>query len=78
MSIEKSWEGGERCYTPTCDGCGDELVTEYDFYDAVDAKKAAGWKSVRINGEWEDYCPECMKRLNRAIAMEELAGVGRS
>ncbi len=55
MSIERFGD----LYTPTCDGCGDELEAEYDFYDAVNAKKAAGWKSRKVMGEWEDVCPEC-------------------
>ena len=55
MSIEKI--GG--FYTPTCDQCGEELQTEFDFYDAVEAKKAAGWRSVKETYGWQDYCPAC-------------------
>ena len=33
---------------------------EEDFYDAVDAKKAAGWRSRKdAHGEWIDLCPAC-------------------
>jgi 3-hydroxy-3-methylglutaryl CoA synthase len=46
-------------YIPTCDLCGAELQSEDDFYDAVSAKKAAGWKSRMVNGWWEDWCDEC-------------------
>ena len=46
MSIETSWEDGEKLYTPTCDECGTQLPEEYDFYDAVAEKKAADRKSV--------------------------------
>lgn len=47
-------------YTPICDICGEELGPEFDFYEAVRVKKAAGWKSVKHNGEWQDVCPSCM------------------
>lgn len=46
-------------YTPACDICGEELDGEFNFYDAVDAKKRAGWRSQKVNGQWEDVCPEC-------------------
>ena len=49
MAIEKRWEHGEEIFTPVCDGCGDELADEYDFYDAVDAKKLAGWRTIVRN-----------------------------
>ena len=59
MSIEKDWEGRTRLYIPTCDGCGAELEPEYDFDDAVEAKRRAGWRSKNIQGEWVDICPDC-------------------
>ena len=58
MSIE-SFSG---IHMPICDGCGDELEGEFDFYDAVDAKKAAGWKSVKQEWGWDDYCPDCYQK----------------
>jgi hypothetical protein len=51
---------GDR-HTPTCDICGEELDTEFNFYDAVQAKKDAGWKSRKVNGEWEDVCTSCQE-----------------
>jgi hypothetical protein len=36
------------------------LPAESDFYDAVAAKKAAGWKSRKVNGCWEDICDACL------------------
>jgi len=57
MSIEQF--GG--IYTPTCDVCGAELPPEDDFYDAVQAKKDAGWKAKIIDGQWEDWCDECQR-----------------
>lgn len=56
MSIERRGP----CYIPVCDCCGEELPEEYDFYDAVNAKKAAGWRSHKdLHGEWQDTCAEC-------------------
>ena len=58
MSIE-NFSG---IYVPTCDACGNELEGEFEFYDAVEAKKSAGWKSVNQPWGWEDYCPECYQK----------------
>ena len=58
MSIEKL----HGMYMPVCDICGEDLDTDediHDFYDAVAAKKNAGWKSRKSNGEWQDVCREC-------------------
>mgnify|MGYP000934636240 CR=1 FL=1 len=55
MSIEKFGD----TYTPICDICGEELAYELDFMDAVKAKKDAGWKNRKVDGEWEDICPSC-------------------
>ena len=49
-------------YTPTCDICGEELYGEFDFFDAVDEKKRAGWKSQKVNGEWKDVCCDCQDK----------------
>ena len=58
MSIERG-RGIE--YIPTCDVCGATLPEEFDFYDAVNAKKLAGWRSRKLGGEWEDVCLECQQ-----------------
>lgn len=55
MSIERYY----RFYTPTCDCCGATLQAEESFYDAVQAKKDAGWISRKVKGEWEDVCTDC-------------------
>ena len=48
-------------YTLTCDICGEEYPeTFFDFYDAVKAKKRAGWKSRKTNDGWEDICDVCL------------------
>ncbi|MCL2670507.1 MAG: hypothetical protein FWF10_00530 [Clostridiales bacterium] len=59
MSIEKI----RREYTPICDGCGETLPAEDDFYDAVEAKKRAGWRSQKYGSDWYDYCPACQQEI---------------
>ncbi len=48
-------------YVLVCDICGGEEAKEQfdDFYDAVEYKNVAGWKSKIEGEEWEDVCPEC-------------------
>ena len=49
-------------YIPICDGCGAELPEEWDFYDAVNAMKAQGWRiepPSETDGDWCHYCPAC-------------------
>lgn len=49
-------------YSLICDICGEEAKKEFDdFYEAVDYKKKEGWKSKKIDGEWQDVCPECQE-----------------
>lgn len=57
MSIERLY--GK--YTPTCDVCGEDLPPENDFYDAVEARKEAGWRSKKTADGWNDICPECQE-----------------
>jgi len=46
-------------YRITCDVCG-SYVTGFDtFDDALDHKKSRGWKSKKINSEWQDQCKRC-------------------
>jgi hypothetical protein len=43
-----------------CDVCGEAVDKDfYEFQEAVDYKKANGWKSQTYHGEWEDVCPDC-------------------
>lgn len=75
MSIVRRGSG----FVPICDMCGDALATEYDFYDAVDAKKAAGWRSVKDDyGDWQDVCPDCARdmRYGPATAAEDFSEIG--
>jgi hypothetical protein len=58
MSIEKEY----GMHIPVCDICREaRLESQHDFYDAVAAKKEAGWKSKMIEGEWNDICPTCQE-----------------
>ncbi len=56
MSIEKYY----RYYTAVCDCCGARLPGEERWEDARRAKQAAGWESRKVDGEWEDVCPDCL------------------
>jgi hypothetical protein len=72
MSIEQS--GG--MFIPVCDVCCDELPAEFDFVNAVQAKKNAGWKSRKVNGDWEDWCDACLaeesqRRINNAFGTDD-------
>ena len=58
MSINK--EGKD--YILQCDFCSNYVDELIDFQDAVDYKKANGWKSININGEWTDKCPNCLNK----------------
>ncbi len=50
-------------YYLTCDVCGNEAEESFfEFYEAVEYKKANGWKSQRRDGQWEDVCPECQEK----------------
>lgn len=56
-----------QTYTPTCDACGAELPEEWEFQDAVDAMKVAGWRLVPPNeafNYWSHYCPACAGRCD--------------
>lgn len=47
-------------YSLTCDICEEEAPKDFfEFQDAVDYKKANGWKSQKRNGKWQDVCPDC-------------------
>lgn len=54
-------------YTPACDYCDTTLLAEESYFDAVAAKKSAGWLTRKLGGEWEDICLECQKELGIKI-----------
>lgn len=56
---------GRYTYTPTCDGCGEELEPQYNYRDAVAEMKKAGWatgKPDKLCPEWYNLCPVCKER----------------
>lgn len=53
-------------YELQCDYCSNSEEFD-DFYDAVNHKKANGWKSENIKDEWFDKCPECQKDREEEI-----------
>ncbi len=56
MSIEREYAE----YYLMCDNCKSVEEEPFEhFYSAVDAKKNLGWKVKKINGEWQDWCPDC-------------------
>lgn len=55
MAIEKEYE----LYIPVCDGCLKTLPKYQTFQDALDGCKEAGWRNVKINGVWQNRCPNC-------------------
>lgn len=55
-----------RYYVPVCNCCEKELEREWDFEDAIDAIRAAGWTSKKVGGSWMNYCRECSEEMNSA------------
>lgn len=50
-------------YVLICDNCGDEHYERFNSWDdAVKEKRSIGWKSKKINGDWEDWCEDCNKQ----------------
>lgn len=71
MSIYKDF--GE--YFAMCDVCGEELGSFDSFYDAVDSKKSAGWRSHQDEtGEWIDRCPACQRKYG-AVDFRGIGGI---
>lgn len=58
MAIEKN--NGD--YDLQCDFCCTRIEGIESFPEAVQYKKANGWRGVKINMEWFDKCPECLER----------------
>ena len=48
-------------YELICDECGEVVDGFEEFMDAVEYKKENNWKSVKVNGEWLNICPDCSK-----------------
>lgn len=45
-----------------CDYCSNFVANFENFREALDYKKANGWKSINVKGEWTDKCPECLAK----------------
>lgn len=54
-------------YSITCDVCCREYYEQFfDFYEAIEAKKRAGWKSRKdADGNWIDVCDKCLNKERR-------------
>lgn len=48
-------------YSLQCDFCSNYVDDLISFDEAVNYKKANGWKSQNIKGEWFDKCPNCLE-----------------
>jgi hypothetical protein len=57
VSIDKDGKD----YLLYCDICFKDPVAFDDFDDAVEYKKAKGWKPRKEAGGWLDVCPDCQK-----------------
>ena len=61
-------------YTVVCDNCGEEIPDGFSGFDeAVEAKKDEGWKSRKVNGQWEDWCYDCLED-ERQCSVQEAFG----
>ncbi len=60
MTIEGMKFFGLDGFDVTCDVC--DQTTHFDdecFEWLLSSMKKAGWTSKRVDGEWENYCPDC-------------------
>lgn len=50
-----------------CDACGDTSEEYLSFDELKDECKREGWyiRKSDDTGEWEHYCPDCVRRLPR-------------
>lgn len=55
----------------TCDGCGRHSPYADSHNEALEKAAAAGWITRKNGTEWEDYCPECQRRLRDAETSEK-------
>lgn len=72
MSKEIQWGvyHGEGNIVCTCDNCGFEHEVDFDggapdFREAQAEIRSIGWQSIKIDGEWYDFC--CEKCRNEYI-----------
>lgn len=50
-------------YKPVCDGCEEELYIEDSYDDAVESMQQEGWKRVKEDDGWKNYCKNCRRLL---------------
>lgn len=67
----------EPKYAVRCDACKRVLFTdregqEFPAHITEDARNA-GWKHVKENGKWKDYCPEC-EEYRRTVTRKKYFG----
>ena len=49
-------------YHLVCDNCEEEAEETFNsFVEAVDYRRANGWKVQKVKDGWVDTCPECLK-----------------
>lgn len=74
--LDMFYECGQKMFVPLCDRCGDMLPPEFDFDDAIEAIRAAGWRTRKdpLTGDWMHYCPECAREM-RPSAASDFAGI---
>lgn len=43
-----------------CDNCGEGFECD-SWEEAQEEMKSQGWKTKKLNGEWVNYCKECVE-----------------
>ena len=56
MSIVKEKDGS---FNLVCDCCGTS-INAASWDEAKASKSLYGWKSRKVNGEWQDVCDDCL------------------
>lgn len=69
MSVERH----SGYFTVVCARCGARTTGEMTWGDAVRAKRGHGFRSRKIEGEWQDLCPDCLRAENGGDAAPESA-----
>lgn len=55
----------ENEFTVNCDKCSNCDTYEAEIWvDLLQQMKEDGWKTVRVDGEWEHYCEDCKNNIN--------------
>lgn len=79
FSMLFTWLPKRVGYHRICDGCGKTSPYADSYSDAVNKALEAGWvrkhvenPKIRFDGSdnYEDYCPECRKNIEKKSGME--------